>query len=119
MTKIEIKVIGEGRVEARGFLLQTGSDEWVLYPEPALKSCCHVGDLKMGLPLIGHIPTHCKGQCLTLQGILQANTFEVVSNTETSFPLGLSILILILMILAFLASRLFRKKHPVTFIGCF
>ncbi len=114
MSKIEIKAQDDGRMEARGFLLQTGSDEWILYPEPALKSCCHAGDLKMGLPLTGHIPTQCKGQCLTLQGTLQANHFEVCSNTETSFPVGISILILTFMLLAFFAKHQFRKKPPIS-----
>ena len=117
MSKIEIKALDDGKMEARGFLLQTGSDEWILYPEPSLKSCCHAGDLKMGLPLTGSIPTRCKGQCLTLQGTLQANVFEVSSSAETSFPFGLSALLLILFLLAFFSKYLFRSKPPIIITG--
>jgi len=97
MIDIEFKETPSGLVETRGFVLEKEDEEWILYPEPALKSCCRSGDIKKGIGLRGDIPRGCKGQCVTLQGHLDGRILEVVGMEGEHFSFWWSVLLLLIL----------------------
>ncbi len=104
MSNIEIKGIESGQVEARGFLLEEQGN-WILYPEPALNSCCRNGDLQMGLALTGAVPKECKGKCIAVHGNFQGNALNVTTTSSLTFPFWV---IPVLILFIFIWSK--RKK---------